>query len=133
MSERVRKTAADTKIMLVDDGKAIRNAGVNFLTEYGYQVFPIVDGYEALTAVVEIKPDLILLDIQMPRLDGYDTCKMIRSNEKFKDTPIIMVSGNDSPFDIAKGKMLGCEDYIVKPFKKEILVATIRKYLPLPE
>lgn len=133
MSERIRKPAAETKIMLVDDGKAIRNAGVSFLTEYGYQVFPIIDGYEALSASIEIVPDLILLDISMPRLDGYDTCKMLRSNERFKDTPIIMVSGNDSPFDIAKGKMLGCDDYITKPFKKEKLVETVRKYLPLPE
>lgn len=129
MTEKIKKPAAETKIMLVDDGRSIRNAGISFLTEYNYQVFPVVDGYEALSAVVEIVPDVILLDIMMPRLDGYDTCKIIRANEKFKDTIIIMVSSHDSEFDIARGKMLGANDYVKKPFEKTQLIEAIRKYV----
>lgn len=115
-------------IMIVDDAKVILKTGKMFLEEL-YNVISVEDGFTALAAIQDSKPDLILLDIEMPRLNGYETCRMIKANEYFKETPVIMLSGRDGPFDKAKGKMAGCNDYLTKPFKKDILLDTVKKYL----
>lgn len=117
-------------IMMVDDTKVILKTGELFLTKAGYEVRLLEDGFSAIAALQERKPDLILLDVVMPKLDGLDTCRIIKSSEEFKDIPLIMLSGLESPFDKVKAKMLGCDDYLTKPFKKENLLNMIRKYLP---
>lgn len=118
-----------SKVMLVDDAKVMLKTGKMFLEAGGYEVITVEDGFTALAAIQDTNPDLILLDIEMPRLNGYETCSMIKANEKFKDTPIIMLSSKDGPFDKAKGKMFGCDDYITKPFRKDNLLETVGKHL----
>lgn len=118
-----------SKIMLVDDAKIMLKTGKMFLEQGGHEVITVEDGFTALAAIQDSNPDLILLDIEMPRLNGYEVCSMIKANEKFKNTPIIMLSSKDGPFDRVKGKMFGCDDYLTKPFKKDHLLETVKKYL----
>lgn len=117
-------------IMMVDDTNIILKTGEMFLKSAGYEVALLKDGFSAIAALQERKPDLILLDVLMPKLDGHDTCRIIKSSEEFQDIPIIMLSGLESPFDKVKGKMLGCDDYLTKPFKKDNLLNMIKKHLP---
>lgn len=116
-------------IMFVDDSKVILRAANQFLSSY-YNVVGLEDGFLALAAIVQEQPDLLFLDIMMPRLNGYDTCLAIKSNPQFADLPIIMLSSKDSPFDKARGMMMGCNDYLTKPFSKETLLESVRRYLP---
>lgn len=116
-------------IMIVDDSNVIVKTGKLFLENAGYKVISVSDGFTALTAIQDTMPALVLLDIEMPRLNGYETCNIIKTNENYKNIPIIMLSGKDGPFDKAKGKMSGCDDYLTKPFKKDELLLTISKYL----
>lgn len=127
------KLIRDTYVLVVDDAKIIRDTGIRFLEEAGYRVEPVSDGFELLSKIIAEKPDAILLDIMMPRIDGWVALQMIRANEKFKDIVVIMVSSNDGPFDKTKGEMLECDDYITKPFKKQQLIETIQKHLPVLE
>lgn len=115
--------------MIVDDAKTIRRAGQMFLEEAGYVVAFAEDGFSALSAIQENRPDLILLDIMMPKLDGYQTCHLIKSNEDFKDIPVVMISSNDGPFDAVVGQLWGCDDYVTKPFKKDALLKTVKLQL----
>lgn len=117
------------KIMIVDDSKTVLRSAAHFL-EPLYEVIAVEDGFLALAAVVEFQPDLLFLDIMMPRLDGYNTCLAIKSNPEFANLPIVMLSSKDSPFDKARGAMMGSNDYLTKPFSGDSLLEAVRRHLP---
>ena len=116
-------------IMIVDDSKTILRSAKSFL-EPMYDVVVVEDGFLALAEIVSTQPDLVFMDIMMPRLDGYNACLAIKSSPDYKDLPIVMLSSKDSPFDKARGAMLGSNDYLTKPFAKESLLEAVRKHLP---
>jgi len=123
-------TAAKLKVMVVDDSKTIRKTAETLLTKAGYQVFTAVDGFAALAEIVDHQPDIIFLDIMMPRLDGYQTCALIKNNDNFKNTPVVMLSSKDGLFDRARGRIAGSDQYLTKPFTKEELLGIVHEYLP---
>ncbi|MDH5765152.1 MAG: twitching motility response regulator PilG [Gammaproteobacteria bacterium] len=116
------------KVMVIDDSKTIRRTAENLLKKEGCEVVTAVDGFEALSKIAEHKPNIIFVDIMMPRLDGYQTCALIKNNRMFKDTPVIMLSSKDSIFDRARGRIVGSEQYLTKPFTKEDLIGAIKDY-----
>ncbi len=116
------------KVMVIDDSKTIRRTAENLLKKQGCEVVTATDGFEALAKIAEHKPDIIFVDIMMPRLDGYQTCALIKHNRTFKDTPVIMLSSKDSIFDKARGRIVGSEQYLTKPFTKDDLLGAIRDY-----
>jgi len=118
------------KVMIVDDSKTIRRTAENLLSKAGYNVCAASDGFSALAEVVDNKPDIIFMDIMMPRLDGYQACALIKNNDNFKNTPIIMLSSKDGLFDRARGRIAGSDRYLTKPFTKEELLAVINEYKP---
>lgn len=113
------------KILIIDDSKTIRRTAETILAKEGFQVFTAIDGFDALSKVSDHKPDVIFVDIMMPRLDGYQTCALIKHNKTFRQTPIIMLSSKDGLFDRARGKIVGSEEYLTKPFTKEELLNVI--------
>ncbi|MDH4108553.1 MAG: twitching motility response regulator PilG [Gammaproteobacteria bacterium] len=115
------------KILVVDDSKTIRRTAETLLTKEGCQVFTAIDGFDALSKIADHQPDLIFVDIMMPRLDGYQTCSLIKHNKTFKDTPVIMLSSKDGLFDRARGRIVGSEQYLTKPFTKDELLNAIAK------
>ncbi len=123
---------AKLKVMIVDDSKTIRRTAESLLSKAGYEVHMATDGFAALAEVVDNKPDIIFMDIMMPRLDGYQACALIKSNNNFKHTPIIMLSSKDSLFDRARGRIAGSERYLTKPFTKEELLGAIKEYCTEP-
>lgn len=116
------------KVMVIDDSKTIRRTAENLLKKQGCEVITATDGFEALSKIAEHKPDIIFVDIMMPRLDGYQTCALIKHNRNFKDTPVIMLSSKDSIFDKARGRIVGSEQYLTKPFTKDDLIKAIQEY-----
>jgi twitching motility two-component system response regulator PilG len=116
------------KIMVIDDSSTIRRSAEIFLGQVGYQVVLAEDGFDALAKINDSHPDLIFCDILMPRLDGYQTCALIKKSAKFRDTPVIMLSSKDGLFDRARGTMVGSDEYLTKPFTKESLLKTVRNY-----
>lgn len=121
-------TAPSLKVMVVDDSKTIRRTAETLLSKAGYQVFTASDGFSALAEIVDHQPDIIFMDIMMPRLDGYQTCALVKNNEKFQNTPIIMLSSKDGLFDRARGRIVGSDQYLTKPFTKEELLGAIQEY-----
>jgi twitching motility two-component system response regulator PilG len=117
------------KVMVIDDSKTIRRTAETLLKKEGCDVVTAVDGYEALAKIADHQPQIIFVDIMMPRLDGYQTCALIKSNSQLKHTPVIMLSSKDGLFDKAKGRMFGSEQYLTKPFTREELLGAIRKYV----
>ena len=117
------------KILVIDDSKTIRRSAENLLSQEGYNVVTANDGYEALAKVVEHNPDLIFVDIMMPRLDGYQTCALIKNNARYAKTPIILLSSKDSIFDKARGRIVGSQHYLTKPFTREDLLNVIRQQM----
>lgn len=117
------------KIMVIDDSQTIRKTAESILTKEGYTVVAASDGYEALGKIVDHQPDLIFIDIMMPRLDGYQVCALIKGNAKFRATPAIMLSSKDGVFDRARGRIVGSDEYLTKPFTKEELIGAVRKHL----
>lgn len=115
-------------IMVVDDSAVHLRTAKMFL-EPTFQVIQVPDGFSALAAVQDARPDLLLLDLEMPRLGGFDVCQMIRANPDFEQLPIIMLSSKDSPFDRVRGELLGCNAYVSKPFNKVDLLETVRQQL----
>ena len=113
------------KILVVDDSKTIRRTAETLLTKEGCQVFTAIDGFDALSKIADHQPDLIFVDIMMPRLDGYETCSLIKHNKMFKDTPVVMLSSKDGLFDRARGRIVGSEQYLTKPFTKDELLGAI--------
>jgi len=113
------------KILVVDDSKTIRRTAETLLTKEGCQVFTAIDGFDALSKIADHQPDLIFVDIMMPRLDGYETCSLIKHNKMFKATPVIMLSSKDGLFDRARGRIVGSEQYLTKPFTKDELLGAV--------
>ncbi|WP_019625105.1 PleD family two-component system response regulator [Thioalkalivibrio sp. ALJT] len=116
------------KVMVIDDSKTIRRTAESLLQKHGAEVITAVDGFEALSKVAESHPDIIFIDVMMPRLDGYQTCALIKNNKQFRETPIIMLSSKDSVFDKAKGRVVGSEDYLTKPFTRDDLLGAMRQH-----
>jgi len=121
-------TGRTCRVMVVDDSKTIRRTAETLLRKEGFEVITAVDGFEALGKIVDYQPDLVFLDIMMPRLDGYQTCALIKHHHAFKNTPVVMLSSRDGLFDRARGRVVGSDRYITKPFTKEDLLAVIAHY-----
>jgi len=117
------------KVMVIDDSKTIRRTAETLLKKSGCEVVTATDGFEALSKILEHRPNIIFVDIMMPRLDGYQTCALIKNNKMFKDTPVIMLSSKDGLFDRARGRIVGSEQYLTKPFTKDELLSAITKYV----
>jgi twitching motility two-component system response regulator PilG len=117
------------RVMVIDDSNTIRRSAEIFLMQAGCQVILAENGFDALAKIADHHPDLIFVDIMMPRLDGYQTCSLIKKNGKHKDTPVIMLSSKDSLFDRARGRMVGSDEYLTKPFSKESLLKTVEAHL----
>ncbi|WP_076593396.1 response regulator [Herminiimonas arsenitoxidans] len=118
----------DMKIMVIDDSSTIRRSAEIFLGQAGYKVVLADDGFDALAKMNDHKPALIFCDILMPRLDGYQTCALIKKSAKFHATPVIMLSSKDGLFDRARGAMVGSDAYLTKPFTKDSLLKTVREH-----
>ena len=117
------------KVMVIDDSKTIRRTAETLLKKAGCEVVIAENGFEALPIISANHPDIIFIDIMMPRLDGYQTCSLIKNNAVFKDTPVIMLSSKDGLFDRAKGRVVGAEQYLTKPFARDDLLNAIRTHL----
>jgi twitching motility two-component system response regulator PilG len=117
------------KVMVIDDSKTIRRTAETLLRKQGCEVVTATDGFEALSMIAEHRPSLIFVDIMMPRLDGYQTCALIKNNRSFRDTPVIMLSSKDSIFDKARGRIVGSEQYLTKPFSKDDLLNAIKQHI----
>jgi len=125
VSASVSRSLSGLKILVVDDSKTIRRTAETLLTKEGCQVFTAIDGFDALSKIADHQPDLIFVDIMMPRLDGYETCSLIKHNKMFRETPVVMLSSKDGLFDRARGRIVGSEQYLTKPFTKDELLGAI--------
>jgi twitching motility two-component system response regulator PilG len=121
---------SSVKVMVIDDSKTIRRTAESLLKKAGCQVITATDGFEALAIIADHHPDLIFVDIMMPRLDGYQTCALIKHNDDFKNIPVIMLSSKDGLFDRARGRIVGSEQYLTKPFTKDELLDAIKNHVP---
>jgi twitching motility two-component system response regulator PilG len=117
------------KVMVIDDSKTIRRTAETLLKKAGFEVITAVDGFESLSRIVDHQPDIIFVDIMMPRLDGYQTCALIKRNEQFCDTPVIMLSSKDGLFDRARGRIVGSDQYLTKPFTRDELLGAIERHV----
>jgi twitching motility two-component system response regulator PilG len=116
------------RILIVDDSSTIRRSAETMLTAEGYDVVTAEDGFDALSMVARHNPDLIFVDIMMPRLDGYKTCAIIKNNEQYRATPVVMLTSKDGLFDQARGRVVGSDLYLTKPFTKEELLAAVAQH-----
>ncbi|HET7774519.1 MAG TPA: response regulator [Burkholderiaceae bacterium] len=116
------------KVMVIDDSSTIRRSAEIFLSQVGCQVLLAEDGFDALAKINDHEPAIIFCDILMPRLDGYQTCALIKKSPKYSATPVIMLSSKDGLFDRARGRMVGSDQYLTKPFTKETLLAAVRSH-----
>jgi twitching motility two-component system response regulator PilG len=119
------ETYQGLKVMVIDDSKTIRRTAETLLKKVGCEVITASDGFEALAKIADNSPDIIFVDIMMPRLDGYQTTALIKNNNVFKDTPVVMLSSKDGLFDRARGRIVGSEQYLTKPFTKDELLGAI--------
>ena len=119
---------AGVKVMVIDDSNTIRRSAEIFLKQSGCEVILAEDGFDALSKIASELPDVIFVDIMMPRLDGYQTCSLIKRNPRFKSTPVIMLSSKDGLFDRARGRMVGSDQYLTKPFTQESLLEAVNTY-----
>ena len=117
------------KVMVIDDSKTIRRTAETLLKKEGCTVVTATDGFEALSKITDQEPDIIFVDIMMPRLDGYQTCALIKHNQVFRNTPVIMLSSKDGLFDKARGRIVGSDQYLTKPFTKEELLGAIKRHV----
>ena len=117
------------RVMVIDDSKTIRRTAETLLVRDGCDVVTATDGFEALAKIADHNPQIIFVDIMMPRLDGYQACALIKNNQTFKTVPVIMLSSKDGLFDKARGRIVGSEQYLTKPFTREELLGAIRKYV----
>jgi len=125
VSSNASRSLSGLKILVIDDSKTIRRTAETLLSKEGCQVFTAIDGFDALSKIADHQPDLIFVDIMMPRLDGYETCSLIKHNKTIKKTPVIMLSSKDGLFDRARGRIVGSEQYLTKPFTKDELLGAI--------
>ena len=121
-------TGTPVKVLVIDDSNTIRRSAEIFLKQGGHEVLLAEDGFDALSKVNDHAPDLIFCDILMPRLDGYQTCAIIKKNARFARTPVIMLSSKDGLFDKARGRMVGSQDYLTKPFTKDQLLQAVQQF-----
>lgn len=122
-------TATTAKnVLVIDDSNTIRKSAEIFLTQGGHKVFLAEDGFDALAKIGDNRPDIIFCDILMPRLDGYQTCAIIKRNRTFRSTPVVMLSSKDGVFDKARGRMVGSEQYLTKPFTKNQLLGAVQTF-----
>lgn len=119
---------AGVKVMVIDDSNTIRRSAEIFLKAAGCEVILAEDGFDALAKIADQHPQIIFVDIMMPRLDGYQTCSLIKRNAKFKSTPVIMLSSKDGLFDRARGRMAGSDQYLTKPFTQDSLMDAVNAY-----
>jgi len=124
----VNKPASTYKVLVIDDSNTIRRSAEIFLKQGGHQIMLAEDGFDALAKINDFEPQLIFCDILMPRLDGYQTCAIIKRNEKFSSVPVIMLSSKDGVFDKARGRMTGAQDYLTKPFTKDQLLTAVQQF-----
>lgn len=117
------------KVLVIDDSKTIRRTAETLLKKAGCDVLTAVDGFEALSIIAESEPDIIFVDIMMPRLDGYQTCALIKRNTTYQNTPVIMLSSKDGLFDRARGRIVGSEEYLTKPFTRDELLGAIENHV----
>lgn len=118
------------KVLVIDDSNTIRRSAEMFLRQAGYEVILAEDGFDALSKISDHRPQVIFVDIMMPRLDGYQTCALIKQNPVFNSTPVIMLSSKDGVFDRARGRLAGSDFYLTKPFSKEGLIQAVNAYAP---
>jgi twitching motility two-component system response regulator PilG len=123
------RSISGTRVMVIDDSNTIRRSAEIFLMQAGCQVILAENGFDALSKIADHQPDVIFVDIMMPRLDGYQTCALIKKNGKHKTTPVIMLSSKDSLFDRARGRMVGSDEYLTKPFSKDSLLKAVETHL----
>ncbi len=116
------------KVMVIDDSNTIRRSAEIFLVQAGCEVILAEDGFDALAKIADHLPEVVFVDIMMPRLDGYQTCALIKKNPRFRDTPVIMLSSKDGLFDRARGRLVGSDEYLTKPFSKEGLLDAVRRH-----
>ena len=120
-------TTNPTKVLVIDDSNTIRRSAEMFLRQAGYEVILAEDGFDALAKISDHQPQVIFVDIMMPRLDGYQTCALIKQNPQLKATPVIMLSSKDGVFDRARGRLAGSDRYLTKPFTKEALIEAVEQ------
>jgi twitching motility two-component system response regulator PilG len=120
---------AGIKVMVIDDSNTIRRSAEIFLVQSGCEVILAEDGFDAMSKITDHQPDVIFVDIMMPRLDGYQTCMLIKKNQRFKHTPVIMLSSKDGLFDRVRGRMVGSDEYLTKPFTKDSLLQAVKKHV----
>lgn len=128
-TESNQEGLAGLRVMVIDDSKTIRRTAETLLKKEGCDVITATDGFEALAKIADLKPGIIFIDIMMPRLDGYQTCALIKHNQMFKSTPVIMLSSKDGLFDRARGRIVGSEQYLTKPFTREELLNAIKRHV----
>ena len=121
-------TGSGFKVLVIDDSNTIRRSAEIFLKQGGHDVLLAEDGFDALAKVNDYQPHLIFCDILMPRLDGYQTCAIIKRNARFASVPVVMLSSKDGVFDKARGRMVGSQEYLTKPFTKDQLLQTVRQF-----
>ena len=119
-------------VVVVDDSKTIRRSAEVFLAQEGYKVMLVDDGFKALGTIADHHPQIVFVDVMMPRLDGYQTCSLIKRNPDYRRIPVIMLTSKDGLFDRARGKLAGCDDYLVKPFTREALIGVIDRHVRPP-
>ena len=117
------------KILVIDDSQTIRRSTESMLSSEGFEVLTAEDGFQALSIIAEHHPEVIFVDIMMPRLDGYQTCAVIKNNPQFKDTPVVMLTSKDGIFDRARGRVVGSDHYLTKPFTRGQLLSTLQEQL----
>jgi len=122
------QASSPVKVLVIDDSNTIRRSAEIFLKQGGYEVLLAEDGFDALAKVNDHSPHVIFCDILMPRLDGYQTCAIIKRNARIANTPVIMLSSKDGLFDKARGRMVGSQDYLTKPFTKDQLLQAVAQY-----
>jgi twitching motility two-component system response regulator PilG len=120
------------KVMVIDDSNTIRRSAEIFLSQAGCQVVLAEDGFDALAKIADHHPEIIFVDIMMPRLDGYQTCALIKKNSRFGATPVVMLSSKDGLFDRARGRMVGSDEYLTKPFTKDSLLKVVASHATAP-
>ncbi len=128
MNAEAERDLAGLKVMVIDDSKTIRRTAETLLTKAGCDVLTATDGFEALAVIADGNPDVIFVDIMMPRLDGYQTCALIKRNENYRHIPVIMLSSKDGLFDRARGRIVGSEQYLTKPFTRDELLDAIQRH-----
>jgi len=129
-TDHTESTAGSKKlrVLVVDDSATIRRSAETMLANQGYEVITAENGFEALSKITRHRPDLIFVDIMMPRLDGYQTCAIIKNNAEFRTTPVVMLTSKDGLFDMARGRVVGSDQYLTKPFTREELLGAVKQH-----